>query len=248
MAPVYNSPLDSVPAEMNIVGDKIYVSLPNLNRIDIFSKANCQKESSISFSNEVSSFCVEGDYIYYTQHSNHCKVFKKNLISGEETVIQKNGNYVSFYCPKICLNKEERILYIGESDSSGCSLYYYNADTLELIGVFQKNNYGVSYASREMFLIEDTLYWGNYAISATNPDELLKHYGTSDSGNLVYASKYLVSTYDGLFLTDTCECIVDYFKAGFDFRSILITDSYNIFFRQTVLDKNIIIGINFNLQ
>ena len=38
MEPIYNVPLAGVPAEMNIVGDKIYISMPDLYKIDIFSK------------------------------------------------------------------------------------------------------------------------------------------------------------------------------------------------------------------
>ena len=71
---------------------------------------------------------------------------------------------------------------------------------------------------------------------------------TADYGSVVFASEELVSTYEGLFLTDTYECIVDYFDAGFEFEYILVSDSYNIFFRRRTFDKNIIIGINFELQ
>ena len=50
------------------------------------------------------------------------------------------------------------------------------------------------------------------------------------------------------FLTDTCECIIDYYEADFDFDYILVSESYNVFFRQRIFDRNIIIGVNFGLQ
>jgi len=52
----------------------------------------------------------------------------------------------------------------------------------------------------------------------------------------------------GLFITDTYECVVNYFNAGFDFEYILISESYNFFFRERLIEKNIIVGVNFGLQ
>ena len=249
MLPIYNTPLSGTPAEMNIIGDKIYISLPDLCKIDIFSKADAKKETSIIFDHEVSSFCIEGDYIYYSEHDQHCSVFKKNLVTNETLELKKENNgYISFYFPKILLNTEDRILYIGETNSSGCKIYYYDADTLEMIGVFAKDNYGMQNHTREMFHIGDTIYWSSYALSDTTPKDLIGKYGISSTGSMVYASEELISTHEGLFLTETYECIIDYQEAKFDFKSLIVTDSYNLFFRNTILDQNMIIGINFDLQ
>ena len=125
MIPVYNTSLAAVPAELNIIGDEIYISLPDLCRIDIFSKADGTKKSSLSFDHEISSFCLDGDIIYYTEHDQHCEVFKKDLVTGDTKRIVG-----SFYFPKILLNKEDNILYIGESKSTGSAIFYYDPDTL----------------------------------------------------------------------------------------------------------------------
>lgn len=243
MTPLSNVPLAGKPAEINIVGDDIYISLPNLCRIDIFSKNDLQKKSSLYFDHEVSSFCLDGDYIYYTEHDQFCDVFKKNINTNEITPIGSN-----FYYPKVYLNKEDKILYIGESGSSGSAIYYYDTDTLTQKSFFKKNNYGITNHTREIFHIDDKIFWGNYCLSDTNAKELIGMYGTASYGSVVFASTELVSTYEGLFLTDTYECIINYFDAGFKFEYILVSDSYNIFFRQRTFDRNIIVGINFELQ
>lgn len=247
MVPVYNTPLAGVPAEMNIIGDNIYISFPDLCRIDVFSKFDCQKETSIYFDHEVSSFCIEGDYIYYSEHDQHCKVFKKNLVTNELTMV-KYKNSFSFYCPKLYLNKEDRILYIGECGSSGSALYYYDADTLALKSMFEKDDYGITNHTREIFHIGDDIFWGNYRLSDTNAKQLIGRYGTQNYGSMVFASEEIVSTYEGLFLTDTYECIIDYFDSDFDFEYVLVSESNNVFFRERFADENIIIGINFNVQ
>ena len=247
MTPVYNVPLPGVPAEMIIENDKIYISLPDLCKIDVYSKSDCSKISSLYFDHEVSSFCLDGDYIYYTEHDQHCKVFKKNLSTGALQRIQLENQY-SFYYPKVYLNKEDRILYVGETNGSGCALYYFDADTLNLKSVFKKNDYGIWNHTREIFHYGDEIFWGNYRLSDTDARELIGKYGTANYGSVTFVSEELVSTYEGLFLTETYECVINYFDAEFEFEYILVSESYNVFFRQRLFDKNIIIGVNFELE
>lgn len=247
MSPVYNVPLSGTPAEMNIVGDKIYISFPDLCKIEVFSKSNGKKETTLAFDHEVSSFCLDGNYIYYSEHDQFCKVYKKNLVTDEIKTVETDGNNL-FYYPKLYLNKEDGILYIGESGSSGCALYYFDAETLKLKSVFKKDNYGITNHTREIFHVGDEIFWGSYRLSDTNARELVGKYGSVPYGSVTYASEDLVSTFNGLFLAETYECIIDYFDAGFNFEYILVSDSYHIFFRKRSIDKNIIIGINFNLQ
>ena len=246
MVPVYNTPLAGVPAEMNILGDKIYISFPDLYRIDVFSKSDCKKESSLYFDHEVSSFCIDGNYIYYSEHDQHCRVFKKNLTTNEITMVQNPSSY--FYYPKLYLNKENNILYIGECNSNGSAIYYLDASTLALKSMFKKDNYGITNHTREIFHIGNDIFWGNYRLSDTNARELVGRYGTADYGSVTFASEEAISTYEGLFITETYECVIDYFDAGFNFEYILVSQSYNFFFRQRSFEKNIIFGVNFDLQ
>ena len=247
MTPIYNVPLAGTPAEMNFEGDKIYISLPDLQRIDVFTKSDCTKVSSLFFDHEVASFSLDGDYIYYSEYDQYCKVFRKNLLTGALNEVRTENIY-SFYEPKIYLNREDRILYIGESASGGSKLYYFDADTLALKSVFAKNDYGLSNNTRELFHLGDDIFWAGYRLSDTNAKELIGKYGTESYGSVTFASPELISTHNGLFLTDTYECIIDYFDAGFRFEYILVTDSYNVFFRARSGNTNIIIGVNFEIQ
>lgn len=249
MAAVCNLPLAGEPAEMNIYGDKIYISFPDLCKIEVISKTTFARESSLYFDREVSSFCLNGDYIYYSEHDQHCKVFMKNLVTNQEVAIKNQNNVnASFYQPKLYLNKEDGILYVGETGITGSTLYYYDANSLLLKSMFKKNDYGIMNHSREIFHLGDEIFWGSYRLSDTNAKELVGKYGTADWGSMTFVSEDVVSTYEGLFLAGTYECIIDYHEAGFDFEYILISDSYNIFFRRRISDENIIIGVNFGLQ
>ncbi len=247
MMAVANVPLAGKPAEINLIGDKIYISLPDLCRIDVFSKSNFKKSSSLYFDHEVSSFCIDGNYVYYAEHDQWCKVFRKNLATNE---LQKISGVMNgfFYQPKLYLNKEENILYIGETAYTGCGLYYFDATTLQLKSFFKKDNYGIMNHTRDIFHIGDEIFWGNYRLSDTNAKELIGRYGVAQYGSVNFASKDVVSTCEGLFLTDTYECIINYFDDDFPFEYVLVTKSNNIFFRKRTLDANIIVGVNFGIQ
>ena len=184
MTPIYNVPLAGTPAEMNFEGDKIYISLPDLCRIDVFSKSDCTKESSLFFDHEIYSFALDGDCIYYSEQDQHCEVFKKDLSTGEVKKVRTEKIY-SFYQPKVYLNKEDRILYIGESGNSASTLYYFDADTLALKSTFKKNDYGMSNNTRELFHMGDEVFWAGYRLSDTNDRcvvptyTLARHYHSS---------------------------------------------------------------------
>ena len=247
MMAVTNIPLAGKPAEINLIGDRIYISLPDLCRIDIFSKSNPAKISSLYFEHEVSSFCIDGNYVYYSEHDQHCEVYKKNLTTNELIrIIPDRGS--TFYQPKLYLNKQDNILYIGETGTTGSTLFYYDATTLQLKSVFRKNSYGIMNHTRDIFHIGDEIFWGNYRLSDTDAKQIVGRYGEGDYGSVNFASEELVSTYEGIFLTDTYECIVNYFDAGFKFQYILVTESYNVFFRARSIDKNVILGVNFSIQ
>lgn len=247
MTAVSNIPLAGKPAEINLIGDKIYISLPDLCRIDIFSKSNLAADSSLYFEHEVSSFCIDGNYIYYSEHDQHCDVYRKNITTNELTKIVPDRGW-SFYQPKLYLNKQDNILYIGESGMTGSTLYYYDATTLQLKSLFRKDDYGIMNHTRDIFHVGNEIFWGNYRLSDTKAKQIVGRYGVANYGSVNFASKELVSTFEGVFLTDTYECIINYFDAGFKFQYILATKSNNIFFRARSIDRNIIIGVNFSMQ
>lgn len=247
MMPLSNTPLSGVPAEISLIGDEIYISLPDLCRIDVFSKSNLAKKSSLYFEHEISSFCIDGNYIFYSEHDQFCDVYRKNLTTNELTKILPDSGW-SFFEPKLYLNKQDNILYIGETGTTGSALFYYDATTLKLKSVFRKNNYGIMNHTRDIFHVGDEIFWGNYRLSDTDAKQLAGRYGEDDYGSVNFASKDFVSTFEGLFLTDTYECIINYFDAGFKFEYILVTESDNVFFRARSIDRNIILGVNFELQ
>ena len=102
--------------------------------------------------------------------------------------------------------------------------------------------------TREIIHIGDDIFWGNFRLSDVSPKQIIGKYGTAAYGSVTFASHELVATYEGLFLTDTYECVIKRSDTGFPFEYVLVSDSYHVFFRQRIFDKNVILGINFALQ
>ena len=102
--------------------------------------------------------------------------------------------------------------------------------------------------TRDIFHIGDEIYWGNFRLSDTNAKQIEGRYGVVDYGSINFASKELVSTFEGIFLADTYECIVDYFKSGFKYDYLLVSESNNVFFRERGTYGNIIVGVNYSMQ
>ena len=241
-SPCYAS-LDGVPSEMNITDDSIYVALPTLKRIDVFSKSDCKRISSYSFEHEISSFCVDGVYIYYADNEGWCHVYRKNLVTHKVVKITQNNSL--FHEPKLLLNKEDGILYIGEANYTGSILYYYDAETLNFKSKFLKNNHGIDNKTREIFHVGDNVYWGSYCFSDTNAEEIKCEFGAPNTGSMLYASQSAVFTEEGIFNANTYEYIVRYSELNFDFKEIVISETGNIFAKRSTPDETIIINIKF---
>lgn len=224
MSLVAYAPLMGAPAEINIIGEYIYVSLPTLYRIDIFRKQDCAQGPSISLGREVSSFQILGNYIYYCEDDQHCYVYRKNLRTDEEIRCRRG----SAYEPKILLNVEENVLIIGESGSSRSMVYYVDMRTMEELWLFTPDNYN---NTREMLLVDGKIYWSSYCLSATADGGILGRYGSNDiQMSMCGASENWVVTREGLFIADTYECVADFNATGFKYFHMLLDEENNTLF------------------
>lgn len=249
MLPIYKVTLPAPPAEINIIDYKIYISFPALKQIGVYSMASGKQESMIALANEGHSFCIDENYIFYTESSQHCDIYRMNLQTEEtELVRQFSNSYTTFYYPKIYLNKEDRLLYIGETSSSGCDLFYVDADTLEFKGTFSKDGYGVHNSSRQLFHFDNKVVWGNYCFSDTNINQIYCVYGDPENVCTYYATKDYVVTREGIFNTNTAECIMKYTFSDDHYKDAIITESYNIFFKRDTSNRKAILGVNMNFQ
>lgn len=198
---VYSKSLGGRPAEVQVDGNNLLISFPDLRCIKVYNKKTFEHIKSISLDNVVSSFCIDGDIIYYSEDNQHCKVFCTNLVTNETKVIIGNNNAPKlFFYPKLLLNKEKGLLYVGESGSSGSDLYYYNTSDLSQHSIFSKDNYGLMNRKRTMFLVNGNVFWGGFRLDSENAKNIVGEYG---GNNTYYADKNFVITGNGIYDTET---------------------------------------------
>lgn len=158
--------LPGSPAEIHIEGQQIQISIPNLQCINTYDKNSLEQVKSIVLPNSVISFCIDGDLVYYSGGSNGGNIYRTNILT-EDTEQLPGYPYASklFLNPKLLLNREKGILYIGESNSNSSSIFYYKTSGLSCLYKSETVNNG----ARTMFLANDKLYWGPMILDPVNP-------------------------------------------------------------------------------
>lgn len=231
--------LPGEPAEIHIEGEEIQISFPNLKRINIYNKNTFEEVKSIPLPNIVSSFCIDGDLVYYGEHDQHCRAYRTNIVTGETVTIPGYSNAVgSFYYPELRLNKEKGILYIGESGSTGSSLFYYNTSDLTCLYRFSED--GIPNSSRTLFLVDDKLYWGPMEFDAVNPRNPGYQYGNTDSwARMMYVDeKYVIYAW-AVHDRKTHK----YITAAYDSGYMLMTESDNLVYSYHPDEGNFIFSL-----
>ncbi len=198
--------LPAAPAEARIYGEKLYVSFPALNKIQAYDKQSLKTLNSITGLGEVSSFCIDGSTLYYSEHDQWCKIFRKNLSTGENDQIKFTGKDL-FYNPKLELNKKAGLLYIGESGLSAGRVYYCNLSDLSLNSFFADGGYGYHNNNRCMYVYEDGVYWGSFKLNAAKADDVLLQYGSASGCSISFAGERFVCSRVGLFNQKTGKLI-----------------------------------------
>ena len=73
-------------------------------------------------------------------------------------------------------------------------------------------------------------------------------YGDPENVCTYYATKDYVVTREGIFNTNTAECIMKYTFSDDRYKDAIITESYNIFFKRDTSNRKVILGVNMNFQ
>lgn len=221
--------LPAVPAEIRNYGNMLYISYPSLNKIMIYDISSFEIVGTIDELSAVSSFCLNGDILYYSEHDQHCAVFRKNLTNGQVDQIKAPSSH-SFYYPKLELNREKGLLYIGECGSTGSKLYYFNTSDLSLNSVFSYQNYGYKNDVRTMYVYGSSVYWGEFKLKDTDATQVLAQFSSSTNSSVSFANDDIVCTSAGIYDAKSYVMLVDYAEQGLAASkpSVLISKSNSL--------------------
>lgn len=224
---VIQQSLGGRPAKMRNYGDELWISYPDLQCIKIYDKATFSQKSTISLSHPVNSFDVYNDYLIYSEDDQHVEVYRYNMKTSESVELPVIDGRFTFYEAAVLVNKEHGVLYVGESGSTGADLFCYDIETLEIIECYKYNSYGYANAARTLFLLNNRLYWGEFAFDSLDISAPIGQYSSRYSAGMLHVDELFVVTSKGLYINETYELLL---RNEFpQWEMMLITESGNIF-------------------
>lgn len=206
--------------EIRIYNGKIYVSFPTLNLVKIYNINTLKQTGQIKGINNVSSFCLDGNMLYYSGHNHLCDVFRYNIITGEKTPMK---GCPLMNCPKLEINREAGLLYVGESGFTGSKLYYFNLDDLTIHSVFSYDNCGYHNENCSMYVINGFVYWGEFKISGTDATDVVTQYHQNSNASVMFANDDVVCFNTGIFDEQTGRLLIDFTDLNLNNVQVLIT-------------------------
>lgn len=201
--PVSSYPLPSKPKEIRFFDNKLYIFLPQTAKINVYNSESIEQISSMSIVEDVSSFCIGNNVIYYGKPD--------GSVIGIKTIIKNDGSFTrtretvmtGLRNPKLEINEKDRLLYIGESEVSGARLFYVSLDDNSVKSSYTAN--GNSNGLCNLFFTNGYVYWGDLKLSPTNANSIIKRYHSKTNGSMTFVNDKMVCTSEGVFDEKTAE-------------------------------------------
>lgn len=162
--------LPGTPAEIQLDNNQILISFPTLQSINYYDKTSFVETKSIHLPHIVSSFAFDNGFVYYTEDDQWCNIYRTNL--SDTTKTDKIVGY--YYFPKILINKQDNLLYVIESSTTGSKVHYINLSDLTLQS--ETSGYGYDNISRYAYFDGQYLYAMNFKIDKTNASHIVGEY------------------------------------------------------------------------
>ncbi|MHB8961834.1 MAG: S8 family serine peptidase [Saccharofermentanales bacterium] len=197
----------SGPTDIAISGGSLYIPMSNAYQIAVVDIAS--RLQTETFYTQAGPFriAVDEEKIYYVEEDQHCYVFSVSLSSGADEMLAIG----SYYFPDIEVSTTSHILYIGESQSTGSTLSYYDTISETIIGESER-----LYGPERSVLCDGNFVF--YAAKAFDPMDPSLY---SDIPDMPFNENFLVAKYGYVFTESSCYYYDDseYFIKLFDFEN-----------------------------
>ena len=213
-----NVSLPDTPNEIQAKDNQIFISFPNLKYVGVYSTTTYEQVSRISVDYRVDSFFLAGAIIYYTElYSGY--IYKAN-VNGFGLDVQVINQ--AFQNPKIAINADAGIMYIGECGDGGASLYYYELGQKKMVSAYKRGGKGISNPFKSLFVLGDYVYWGGMKFDAKNAENPLAEYSTGKK--MYFANDKYIAVDDIIFDINTYQPIIQFVELNY----VAITESENL--------------------
>ncbi|MDO5294863.1 MAG: InlB B-repeat-containing protein [bacterium] len=164
----------SAPTDMILDEGLLYVALADAHQILVIDVEKQAIKEILYTTSDPYTMVIEGQTIYYAEMDQHCYLYKYDLKTKSDQVLNIIGRV---YEPSLAINEEDHILYIGESASTGCDLIYYSTQQEKIIGVSDYNDdYGFYSPERTIEFDGEFVYYANRMFDKYDPTDILMEF------------------------------------------------------------------------
>lgn len=190
--------IGSIPTDLELVDNKIYIALFGTTKIAVADIDPSATITYIETSQNPFELETDGNDLYYIEEDQWTEVFHIDLQTEVERVLEPTttSNIYSYYEGSILLDSENDILYVGESGSSGSNLLALSTvDGSHLKVNDYDNGYGYPYPGRNVIEDENYVYYAGTRFDKSDLTiESGKYFESSAEDLISLTGNYVVSS------------------------------------------------------
>lgn len=196
--------IGSIPSDMEIVNNKIYIALYGSTKIAIADIDSNQGISYLVTKHNPFEIEVDGNDLYYTPFESPQELFHVDLQAKTERVLELSNDFAfDYYRGSIVLDNENDILYLGEG---GSPREVYAISTVD--GSQLKTSGSLfSYPSRNILLDGEHVYYAGSRLNRSDISLESGRYFESHLEDLVSVTKDYVTSSKSIYNKETYEPI-----------------------------------------
>lgn len=200
--------IGAIPTDIELINNQLYIALSGATKIAVVgTELNAPIQYILTKQNPF-EIETDGANLYYLQEDQFSDIYCIDLNTKVERVIEPSSTpEYDYYEASINLDSKNKLLYVGESGSSGSHLYAINlVDGSKIQSTDFNGGYGFPYPGRNVLMDDNYLYYAGYRLNKSNiADESGKYFDQPETfvslvGNYIFSTK-------GIYQKDTMQIV-----------------------------------------
>ncbi len=197
-------PLKSVPSEMELKGNTLYLVFKDLKKVVAIDIATLMVKDTYYTSEEPATVAISNNKIYFTYNTSG--LYEYDMGTRVQTKLTED----CYTVPHITLNEEDQLIYIGESRTTLANLFYYSISEKKVISTSSTFPNESQYT--EIFFDGSKVYYAGSAFDKQDATKKLGTFSEEPDDDMMYLVKngrvymdsgiYDANTYEWLSIYD----------------------------------------------
>jgi len=218
------------PSDIEAYNGSLYISLNTGNSIAVFDTATQEVTGTIATTDSPYSVAIDDDKLFYTKKSSFGSIYCIDLTTEAETTLTGVGTH---YAADLSVDRDNNVLYIGESGLSGSKLSTFSTvDYSEIYIAPYPDGNKFSYPKRRMVFDGAELFYAGYSFDASDVEVINGTFKENYTAKVLAVNTGYVVTTEAVYSRSTFEQIAGLpFTAAEAFLSsdntLVLYDDYN---------------------